>query len=465
MTFLMTRRSRVEVYSPSMRSRTFLFAASFCLLPVLSVADWPAYRGPGASGVGQGAAPATWNGDATAGPLRHIQWKTHIPGLGHSSPVITGGKLFVTTAISSTGNAPLKVGLYGSGDSADDDAEQEWVLYCLDKMSGKVLWRQTAHRGKPKARRHTKATHANTTVSTDGKRVIAFFGSEGLYSYTPDGQLEWQKDLGTLDMAPSDDRSLSWGFASSPVLFEDTVIVQSDSKKEGFLAAFAAADGRELWRVPRASVSACSWATPGVFKTANRIQVVANGYPYIAGYDFQTGKELWRLKSEGDIPVPTPFMAHGLIYVANAHGDKSPLYAIRTEASGDITPAAGSRVSAGLAWSEERNGSYLQTPVVYGELIYASSSQGIFKAYDARTGQKLYEQRLGSGGACTSSPIAADGKIYVSDEEGQTFVIRAGRQFQLVATNQLGEVVLATPAISDRTLYVRTSGSVVAIAE
>ena len=300
-------------------------------------------------------------------------------------------------------------------------------------------------------------------MATDGKRVVALFGSEGLYSYTLDGRLEWQKDLGTLDMAPSDDRTLSWGFASSPVLFEDTVVVQSDSKKDGFLAAFAAADGRELWRVPRSPLSVCSWATPGVFKTGNRTQIVANGYPYIAGYEFKTGKELWRLKSEGDIPVPTPFMAHGLIYVANAHGGKAPLYAIRPEASGDITPAPGSRSSAGVAWSDERNGSYLQTPVVYGDLIYASTSVGIFKAYDARTGRKLYEQRLGDGGSFTSSPIAADGKIYVSNEEGRTFVIKAGPQFELAGTNELGEILLSTPAISDSVLYVRTSGSVLAI--
>ncbi len=447
-----------------MRSRRFAVIAG-SMLAILSAADWPAYRGPGASGVGEGAAPTSWNGDAGTAPVRNIRWKTPIPGLSHSSPVILGHKLFVTTAISSTGKAPLKVGLYGSGDSADDNAEQEWVVYCLDKVTGKVLWRQTAHRGKPRARRHTKATHANTTVATDGKRVIALFGSEGLYSYTLDGTLEWQKDLGTLDMAPSDDRTLSWGFASSPALFEDTVIVQSDSKKDGFLAAFRAADGRELWRVPRSFVSVCSWATPGVFKTGNRTQIVANGYPYIVGYDFKTGKELWRLKSGGDIPVPTPFMAHGLIYVANAHGSKAPLYAIRPEASGDITPAPGSSVSAGLAWIEERNGSYLQTPVVYGELIYASTSQGIFKAYDARTGRKLYEQRLGNGGSFTSSPIAAAGKIYVTNEEGQTFVIKAGPQFELLGTNELGEIVLSTPAISDRVVYVRTSENVVAIAE
>jgi outer membrane protein assembly factor BamB len=442
-----------------------LFVVAFAALAVVSGADWPSYRGAGAAGVGEGAAPARWNADPAVAEVRNLQWKTPVPGLGHSSPVVIGNRIFITTAISSAGKAPLKLGLYGSGNSADDDAEQEWALFCVDKRTGKILWHRTAHRGKPRARRHTKATHANSTVATDGKRVIAFFGSEGLYSYTLDGKLEWRKDLGTLDMAPSDDRSLSWGFASSPALFENTVIVQSDSKKDGFLAAFAAVDGRELWRVPRSTVSVCSWATPAVIRTGDRTQVVANGYPYIAGYDFKTGKELWRLKSEGDIPVPTPFVANGLIYVANAHGGKSPLYAIRPDAAGDITPAPGSRVSGGLVWSEERNGSYLQTPVVYEDLVYASTSQGIFKAYEAKTGRKVYEQRLGSGGSFTSSPIAADGKIYVSNEDGRTFVIKAGREFEILATNELGEPILSTPAISERVLYVRTPGTLVAIAE
>lgn len=438
---------------------------SIALLSIAFGKDWPAYRGPGASGVGEGPAPTNWNADANKAAIRNIKWKTPIPGLGHSSPVISGHRMFITTAISSTGKAPLKLGLYGSGASADDDAEQEWAIYCLDKRTGKVLWKQTAYKGKPRSRRHTKATHANTTVATDGKRVIAFFGSEGLYSYAVDGKLEWRKDLGTLDMAPSDDRTLSWGFASSPVLFEGAVIVQSDNKEGSFLSAFAVNDGRELWRTPRATVSVCSWASPGVFRTGGRTQIVTNGYPYIAGYDFKTGKELWRLKSEGDIPVPTPFMAHGLIYVANAHGGRAPLYAIRPEASGDITPPAGSRVSAGLAWSEERNGSYLQTPVVYEDLIYASTSQGIFKAYEARTGRKLYEERLGTGGSFTSSPIAADGKVYVSNEEGQTFVIKADRQFSLLGTNEMGEPIMSTPAISEGVMYVRTPGNIVAIAE
>ncbi len=426
--------------------------------------DWPSYRGPAASGGGEGPAPTKWNADSGKGPLQGIRWKAPIPGLGHSSPVVVGDRVFVTTAVSSAGKAPLKLGLYGSGNSADDDAEQEWVLLCLDKRTGKVLWKQVAHRGKPRVRRHTKATHANTSVASDGRRVLAFFGSEGLYSFAPDGKPQWQKDLGTIDMAPTDDRTLSWGFASSPVLFEGVVVVQADGKKDGFLAALSSADGRELWRVARSGVSDCSWATPGVFRAGRRTQVVTNGYPWIVGYDLKTGKELWRLRSEGDIPVPTPFFSHGLIYVANAHGGKAPLYAIRPEASGDITPAAGSRASAGVVWSEERNGSYLQTPVAYGDLIYACTSQGIFKAYDAKSGRKAWEQRLGTGGSFTSSPVAADGKVYVSSEEGQTYVLRAGSTFEVLSVNEMGEPILSTPAISDGSMLIRTPGNLVAVA-
>jgi outer membrane protein assembly factor BamB len=208
-----------------------------------------------------------------------------------------------------------------------------------------------------------------------------------------------------------------------------------------------------------------SWATPAVIRAGGRTQVVANGYPFIAGYDFKTGLELWRLRSGGDVPVPTPFLAQGLIYVANAHGGKAPIYAIRPDAGGDITPAEGKRTSSGVVWSDERNGSYLQTPVVYRGVAYASTNQGVFKAYDARTGRRFYEKRLGEGGAFTSSPVAADGKIFVTNEDGATYVIRAGTEFELLATNELGAMVLSTPAISSGVMYVRTPSDVIAIGE
>ena len=440
---------------------------AFFLLSASSAAtagNWPAFRGLNASGVAAGAnAPTSWNADASAGPLRHVLWKTPIPGLSHASPILWGDRLYVTTAIAKSGNAPLKVGLYGAGDSAEDAGEQDWRVYALDRATGEIAWTRTADQGGPRALRHTKATHANTTISSDGKRLIAFFGSEGLYSYALDGRLLWKKDLGTLINTPAG-WDLQWGYASSPVLHKDKVVVVCDVKGGPFAAVLSAQDGRELWRTSRAGVSSQSWSTPAVVDYEGRTQVVLNGWPYIAGYDFATGKELWRLKTEGDIPVPTPVFEHGLIYVTNAHGGAAPLYAIKPDASGDITPAANSRTSAGIVWSEAKNGAYMQTPLVLGDLIYSCSDRGILKAYDARTGKKHYEQRLGGGTTgFSSSPVAAGGKLYFASEEGEVYVVKAGSSFELLATNTMGEITMATPAADDDVLYYRTRGHVVAI--
>jgi outer membrane protein assembly factor BamB len=441
-----------------------LLTAIFLLLAAApTTAHWPSFRGPEASGVGAGATPLSWNADPQAGPAANIRWKTPVAGLSHSSPVIWGDRLFVATAVRAAGEAPLRVGLYGDGHSAADDTEQSWVVYCLDKRTGQVLWQQTAHRGVPRTHRHTKATHANATVATDGKVLVAFFGSEGVYGYDLAGRLAWKKDLGVFDIGPQG-YDYQWGAASSPILFDGKVVLQCDQKKGSFLTVLAAADGRELWRIGRDGVSNHSWATPAVVRAAGRTQVVCNGWPYIAGYDLATGKELWRLKSGGDIPVPTPVFAHGLIFVTNAHGGQAPLYAVRPDASGDVSPAEGASTSAGVAWSEPRNGAYMQTPLIYDQLIYSCSDRGVLKVYDPLTGLLKYTQRLGSGTTgFSSSPVAADGKVYFASEEGEVYVIRAGPTFEQLATNRFGEIVMATPAISDGRLFYRTRGHVVAV--
>jgi outer membrane protein assembly factor BamB len=436
------------------------------LLLLLADGNWPMFRGSAANGLGDAPAAVSWNADPDAGPLRNILWKTPIPGLSHSSPVIWGDKLFVATAVSSAGPAPLKVGLYGAGNSADDNGEQSWKIFCLDKRSGKVLWEATARTATPRVKRHTKATHANTTVATDGKRLIAFFGSEGLYAYSLDGKLLWSKDLGEIDMAPFNDQTLSWGYASSPILIDDTIVLQCDGKKDPFVIAIAAKNGAELWRTSRASLVKNGWATPAVVRTPARTQVVLNSYPHIVSYDFKTGKELWRLKSEGDIPVPTPVFAHGLIFVTNAHGGAAPLYAIRPEAEGDISLAPGERTNAAIVWSVPRNGAYMQTPLVLGDLLYSCSDRGVLKVYDAKTGALQYEQRLGAGTTgFSSSPVAAGDKLYFASEEGEVYVLKAGRVFEQLAMNRMGEITMASPAASGGVLYYRTRGHVVAIAE
>ncbi len=439
------------------------------LLPIAAAAadshNWPMFRGDSALGLADGSAPLSWNADGDSGPLRNIKWKTPIPGLGHSSPAIWGNRLFVATAVSAGGAAPLRVGLYGDGNSANDNGEQSWNLYCLDKRTGKILWARTAYKGVPRSKRHTKGTHANTTVAVDGKRVVAFFGSEGLHAYDLDGKQLWSKDLGVIDQGPKG-YDLSWGFSSSPVLFEDKVFVQCDDRNQPFAAALAAGDGKELWRTPRAGVSNHGWATPGVVRAAGRGLAVFNAWPFIVAYELATGKERWRLRSEGDIPAPTPILAHGLIFVTNAHSGPAPLYAIKPDAEGDITPEPGSRTSAGVVWSEPKNGAYMQTPLVAGDLLYSCSDRGVLKVYDAATGKLHYQQRLGRGTTgFSASPVAAGGRIYFTSEEGEVYVIRMGRQFELLAENRMGEISMASPAVSEGVLFFRTRGHMVAIAE
>lgn len=415
-----------------------LAAILFFLGSESATIHWPSFRGPEASGVASAMTALSWNADPAQGALRNIRWKTPIPGLGHSSPVIWGNQLFVTTAVRLSGEAPLRVGLYGDGNSAADDSEQRWMIFCLDKRTGKILWERVAYQGVPRSRRHTKATHANTTPAVDGKRLIAFFGSEGLHAYDLKGTLLWKKDLGVFDIGPQG-YDLQWGNASSPILSGDRVILQCDQKKGSFLATFSAVDGAEIWRTPRDGISNHSWATPAVVSAAGRAQIVCNGWPYIAGYEMTNGKELWRLKSGGDIPVPTPIFAHSLIYVTNAHGGPAPLYAIRPEASGDISLSSDTRTSAGIAWSEPRNGAYMQTPLIFDDLLYSCSDRGVLKVYDARAGKLHYTQRLGSGTAgFSSSPVAAGGRIYFASEEGEVYVIKAGTQFDLLSTNYFG---------------------------
>ncbi len=431
----------------------WLAALSFC---AQEPGDWPSFRGPRASGVAPaGATPTAWDVPGS----KNVLWKTPLPGLSHSSPIVWGGRVYITTAVSGKENPELRVGLYGDVTPVEDDSVHRWKVLCLDGATGRLLWERTAHEGVPKIKRHTKATHANSTMATDGKRVVACFGSEGLYAYDLDGKLLWKKDLGVLDSGWFASPAAQWGFASSPVLHEDRILLQCDVQKNSFIAAFDAGDGREIWRTARDEVP--TWSTPTVHGT----QVVVNGYRHIGGYDLKTGKEIWRMKGGGDIPVPTPVVAHDLIFIASAHGAMAPLYAVRTGAAGDITLQENATSNDHVAWSEPRNGAYMQTPLVWGDLLYSCRDNGVLNCYEARTGRRLYQERLGSGGRMgfTASPVAADGKIYFTRERGEVDVVQAGPEFKLLATNSLGENCLATPAISAGVLFFRTQGHLIAV--
>ena len=304
--------------------------------------DWPQFRGIRAGGVAEGF-PLAEAWDIPSG--RGVRWKTAIPGLGLASPIVWGDLICLSTSISGQKDAGLKVGLYGDVRPVTDDTEHEWRIYCLDKKSGAVRWQQSVLKAVPKIKRHTKSSHANSTLATDGERLIAFFGSEGLYAYDLKGKQLWKKDLGVLDAGWFSDPTAQWETGSSPILHDNVVVVQVDVQKGSFLGAFDARDGRELWRTPRADVP--TWGTPAVHQVNGQTQLIVNGWRHIGAYDFKTGKEIWRLTGGGDIPVPTPVVQDGLIYITNAHGPQAPVYAIRETATGDITLAAGTSSNQG----------------------------------------------------------------------------------------------------------------------
>ncbi len=250
-----------------------------------------------------------------------------------------------------------------------------------------------------------------------------------------------------------------WGFASSPAIHNGVLIIQADVQKDSFLAAFDIRTGKEIWRVPRGDVP--TWSTPTILRINGRQQVVVNGWKHTGGYDLTDGREMWKLTGGGDIPVPTPVTGHGLIFITSAHGDDSPVHAIRATAVGDISLKRDETSNAHVAWSVPRAGSYMATPLLYGDYLYVVRWNGIMSVYEARTGTRVYQQRLGAG-AFTASPVAGGGHVYVASEDGEVFVVKAGPTYELLATNQLDAPVLATPAISEGRLFIRTRDDVLA---
>lgn len=437
-------------------------------VPAMAQTNWPSFRGPNASGISVGkATPTTWNVEKS----ENILWKTQVAGLGHSSPIIWGDRLFITSAVNQSKTAPLKVGLYGAGDSAADDDVQQWKVFCLNKNSGKILWQATAHEGVPKVRRHTKATHANCTMATDGANVVAFFGSEGLYCYDLAGHLRWQKDLGILRASPTvyndkpdpEGATLEWGFASSPVIYGNRVFLQCDVLTNGFVAAFNLADGKEAWRTRRDDTG--TWSTPNICADGARPQLVVNGWKHMGGYDVKTGEEIWQMSGGGDCPVPTPVMWKDLVFIMSSHGPRRPIYAVRTDATGDVSLHDGALTNKFVSWAALRSGSYMQTPLVYEDRLYSCHVDGVLSCFDAATGKEFYKERLGSGGeGFTASPVASNGKIYFTSEQGAVFVLKPGAEFNLMATNKMDEICMATPGISDGVIFFRTQEHVVAVA-
>jgi len=410
---------------------------------------WPSFRGPFASGVGDGqGAPASWDGASG----ENVLWKTPIPGIGLSSPVVWGDQVFVTTAISGAKDETFRIGLYGDVDAVDDESEHEWKIYALDRKSGEILWERTAAKGAPQVKRHTKSSHANPTPVTDGRYVVAHFGSEGIYCYTTEGEPRWQVEVPKLVSGWFYDPTYEWGYASSPILHDGLVIVQTDIQKGSYIAAYDLETGVEKWKTTRNEIP--TWGTPNVLATDDGAEIITNGTT-IRGYDWKTGKEIWHLGPNSEVTVGTPIIGDGVAYVTGGYPPIRPIYAVNAGARGDLTLAEGETSSDAIAWSTNRGGTYIPTPILYDGILYMTHNNGRLTAHDAETGEQLYRARVGTSDSFAGSPIAADGRLYFTNEEGRTYVVRAGETFEELGRNELGEIVMTTPAISDGTFILR----------
>jgi outer membrane protein assembly factor BamB len=424
-------------------------AAAFLLFIAseLEAQNWPQFRGPDGSGVADGQAlPLEWS----LTDKSHLAWQVPIEGLAHSSPIVWGDRLYLTTAVAETADAPTL--MLGDSDAAGIDTAPDliahrWEILALDKNTGAVLFKKTAHQGVPRLKRHVKASHASATPATDGRNLVALLGTEGLFCFDMEGELRWRVDLGLMDVGYWGEPEYQWGAASSPLLYENLVIVQNDRQKDSFVAAYDLESGREVWRAGREEKPA--WSTPALYRGEGSAELVTNGANWIRGNDPRTGEELWRL-SHGDLQVitPTPVVAGDRIVVTggNPTGAQTT-FAIRPGARGDAQDH--------VLWTAERSSPYTPTPIVYDGILYVIVDNGILSSFDLATGERLYRARLEVGAGFSASPIASDGRIYLASEDGAVFVVAAGREFRSLARNDMGEPLMATPAVSDRTLYVR----------
>ena len=424
-----------------------LTAAAVVCLALNASAQWPAFRGEHARGISTASPPVTWDGTKGDG----VRWHVPIPGLSHASPIVWDNRVYVLSAVAagSTLDRSAEGVVF-----ATDTVAHEWRLYCLDMTNGAVLWTRTAHTGAPKQARHVRGTYANATPATNGRVIVASLGNEGLFGFDMAGTRLWHVAMAP----PQPDASLDP--ASSPVIAGDVVIVQNDWKHGGFAAAYELATGRERWRIARNE--GLAWSTPGLWpKGDGTTQVVFNSARWIRAHDAATGREIWRLNNAVDSPwdrVPTPVPFGDLLLVGGG-GAQGPLLAVRSAAAGELQPDPSS--TAPIAWRVERGAPYLPTPLVYQGLVYAVADNGVMSVYRERDGSLVHRTRVAAdAGTISASPIAAGGRVYVSSQDGDIFVMGAGETFSLLARNRMGEPIFATPAIAGRLLIVRTAAGV-----
>jgi len=420
--------------------------------------QWPSYRGYFACGFLDDAhLPDSFNVESGY----HVKWETEIPGLGLSCPVIWNDRVFVSTAISENDREGFRTGLYGNIEPVSDSSEHTWKLICINRNSGEIIWEDDLHRGTPAVKRHPKSSHASTTVATDGRHLVVFLGSEGLYCYSVEGELLWKRDFGLIRSAWNVVPTAEWEFGSSPIIFQDRVIIQADALNTAFVAALDLFTGETLWKQDRDEIP--GWCTPNIYFDGTKPRVVVNGYKHRGGYDLETGKEIWWMSDGGDIPIPTPVVWKDLIYFNSAHGRHFPIMAVRNSLTGAIPyPENDSVTDENIAWFYDRGGAYMNSVLVYDSLLYRLRWNGNLTCFDARDGTVIYQQTV-SPTSFIASPVAADGRLYMVSERGMVFIARAGKKYELLASIPLGEISLVTPGIAEGVIIFRTARKLIAI--
>jgi len=434
---------------------------------------WPQFRGPDSNPVGTHARLAErWS------KTENVEWSQEIPGRGWSSPIVTGGKVYLTTVTTDGKSKPPQIGTEYSNeyvaelqkqglpmkDVIDRVTERDielpkevtlhYYLYCLNLNSGKVEWQKEFYTGRPAGGRHRKNSFASESPVTDGKFVYIYIANMGLWAFDTKGKLAWTTPV------EANPIYLDFGTGSSPVLADNLVVIVSDNEKQQYIAAFDKKSGKQVWRTNRdlggkgQPVQRSGWSTPYVWRHALRTEIVAIGPGEVISYDL-AGKELWRMSGMAATPIPTPFAYEGLLYINGGRGRS--LFAIRPGASGDISLGKDQTSNQYIVWSQPRAGTYLPSSVAYQGAVYTLTETGILNRFDAKTGKQTYKTRIDPAAtAFTTSPWAYNGKLFCLSEEGQTFVVGTGEQFQLLRVNELDDMAQASPALVGERLLIRT---------
>jgi len=436
--------------------------------------QWPRFRGPTSNPVAENPKlPVSWS------KTENVEWAAEVPGVGWSSPVVWGNRVFITAA---TSDKPMKqprpgvdfsneymAELRKQGLSAEEinkklyerdrEMPEELVislmLFCYDLESGKKFWEREMYKGRPAGGRHSKNSFASETPTTDGERVYVYLTDYGLFAFDFAGKPAWATPL------KSHATTRDWGTGASPALHKDRLFVLNDNEEQSFVAAFDTRSGKEVWRTPRTVQPArkTGWSTPFVWENRVRTELVTLGPGVAISYGLD-GKELWRMNRMGGYAIQSPFAWNDLLFITSGAGgdDNRPIVAVRAGGSGDITPADPATSNAHVVWFDRRaGGTYLPTPVLYKTALYVLNDKGIFSRHDAETGQRIYQSRVAPGAATfTASPWAYNGRVFAMSEEGDTYVIEAGEQYKLERVNSLGDFSMATPAIVGDRLLIRT---------